>query len=410
MALTRRSRDAASGSVGQPDARSRVIVGVVAFSLFVDYFLYGVVMTLLAHSPSKITGETQLGLLYGAYAVSVLLMTPLFGYLGDRIGGRTTVICGAVLGACATALFGAAGNSATLFAARLCQGAASAGVWTAGLALVAEYYVHNRVEMIGYAFTGSTAGSVLGPLIGGVLYRSGGYRLPFVTTGTLAAAAICLMLFFLPRQPSTRRGTIDIHALLTNRSVALSALAVALAAFAWGVIEPLLPLRLGRYGIRPETLGLMFTASSVTYGFCAPLVGWVCGRLPVRKVIVLGTIAMAAALPLLGAFHQIVVTGVALCLINCTFAFMLNPASAELGNEVDRNGMASYCAAYAVYNIVYSVGMLATTVVTSAAVRSLGFFGALLCVSGVLLASTPLLMLPDRATANQVEELSRHRT
>jgi predicted MFS family arabinose efflux permease len=379
----------------EPPSNSPMIVGVVAFSLFVDYLLYGVVTPLMAHSPFKISSEEDLALLYGAYAVSVLLMTPLFGYLGARIGVRTTIICGAALTASAALLFGVAENFLFSFVARLCQGAASAAVWTGGLALVAEYYVDRRVEMIGYAFTGSTAGSVLGPVIGGALYRVGGYRLPFVVSGILAVIVVCLLVIFLPRRRSSRPGTVDIHALLTNRSVVKCALAVALAAFAWGVIEPLLPVRLDRYGAKPEIIGLIFTASSVIYGVCAPLVGWICERLSIGKVILLGTIAVAATLPLLASFRGIVPTALALCLINGTFAFMLNPASAELGNAVDRAGISSYSAVYAVYNIVYSVGMLATTALTSTAARSLGFFRVLLCVSAVLILCTPLLMLAD---------------
>jgi MFS family permease len=372
---------------------SRVIVWVIAFSLFVDYFLYGVVMPLTAHSPAGITTERQLGFLYGGYAVSVLLVTPLCGYFGDRIGLRTTILCGAVLLACAAALFALGATFFVVFAARLLQGAASAAVWTGGLALIAERFVHNRMEMIGYAFTGSTAGSVLGPVLGGVLYHVGGYRLPFALTGVLAAIEISLLVVFVPSQRNKRRVAIHLRSLLTNKSIAMSALAVALAAFAWGVIEPLLPLRLSRFGAKPEAMGLMFTASSIIYGLCAPLVAWICERAPVRRVILLGTIAMAAALPLLSAFRGTFLIGAALCLINCVFAFMLNPASAELGNEVDRSGLSSYSAVYAIYNIVYSVGMMATTALTSAGAHSLGFLGVLLCVSAVLLLCTPFFAL-----------------
>jgi MFS transporter, DHA1 family, solute carrier family 18 (vesicular amine transporter), member 1/2 len=179
--------------------KSRVLVVVVAFSLFVDYFLYGAVLPLMPQSPAKISSEEELALLYGTYAVSVLLLTPLFGYLGARIGVRTTIICGGALTAITTVLFGVAENLALVFAARFCQGAASAAIWTGGLALVAEYYVDARVEMIGYAFTGSTAGSVLGPLIGGVLYRAGGYRLPFVVMTVVALIEVFLLVTSLPR-------------------------------------------------------------------------------------------------------------------------------------------------------------------------------------------------------------------
>lgn len=82
---------------------------------------------------------------------------------------------------------------------------------------------------------------------------------------------------------------------------------------------------------------------------------------------------------------------------------MLNPASAELGNVVDRAGMSCYSAAYAVYNVVYSIGMLATAALASVAAHVLGFLGALLCVSGLLLLSIPLLM-PNMTVRRVISE------
>ena len=380
-----------------------MMIGVIAFALFVDYFLYGVVTPLAAHSPAAITGEEQLAVLYGAYALSVLLITPLCSYLGNRIGLRATILCGAILGLCTAALFMVADNFFLALAARLAQGAASAAVWTAGLALIAEYHVEDRVQMMGYAFTGSTAGSVLGPVLGGVLYRAGGYRLPFAITAVLGLIEVCLLMWFVPAPQAQPRRAGGIRALLTNRSVAMSALAVALAAFAWGVIEPLLPPRLSRLGAAPEAVGLMFTVSAVAFGFCARLVEWACVRLSVRKVILLGTIAMAAAIPVLAVFQQIALIGAALCLINCVFAFMLNPASAELGNEVDRAGISSYSAVYAVYNVVYSVGMMGATALASLAAPALGFSRALLCASAVLILCAPLLIMGDLSRVSSVE-------
>ena len=385
------------------------MIGVVAFALFVDFFLYGVVTPLTAHSPAGVPSEGQVALLYGTYALSVLLITPLCGYLGDRIGLRATILGGAMLAVSTAALFGLADNLWMAMAARFVQGAASAAVWTAGLALIAEHYVQNRVQMIGYAFTGSTAGSVLGPVLGGGLYHVGGYRLPFAITGILACIEICLLVWFVPGQQNRRRQTSSMRALLTNRSIVTSALAVALAAFAWGVVEPLLPPRLSRFGAQPQTVGMMFTISSIAFGLCARLVEWTCERLSVSKVIFLGTIAMAAAIPLLSAFQEIALVGLALCLINCIFAFMLNPASAELANGVDRAGNSSYSAAYAVYNIVYSVGMMAATAVAAWAAPLLGFSRALLCVSAVLVLCTPFLKFTHQRSITSCMEPSTPR-
>ena len=101
---------------------------------------------------------------------------------------------------------------------------------------------------------------------------------------------------------------------------------------------------------------------------------------------------MAVTLPLLAAFQQAGLVCLAVALVYISFAFMLNPASAELGNVVDRAGLSCYSAAYALYNIVYSVGMLGIAGLAPTTARMLGFLGALLCVSAVLLLSIPFLI------------------
>lgn len=373
--------------------QSRGMVLVIALSLFIDYFLYGMFFPLAAHSPAKLQSEEQFALLYGAYAVSVLLATPLFGFLGDHIGGRVAMLYGLGLVAGAILLFGVASNLSVLLVARLFQGAASAALWTSGLALIATHYVEKRVQMLGYAFTGGTLGSVLGPIAGGVLFRAGGYRLPFLIIGILVAIDAALIFFVLPAKGIVQK-TPDIRALLLNKSVVVPALAVALAAFSVGIIEPLLPVRLARYGATSMAIGLIFTISTLVYGISAPVVGRVSERLPIQRVILLGTIAMAATLPLLAVFKGVILVCVALSLVNISFAFMLNPASAELGNAVDRAGMSCYSAVYAVYNVCYSIGMLGTAALASTAAHRLNFWGVLLCASAILLLSIPLLIRP----------------
>ena len=370
---------------------TRTTVAVIASSLFIDYFLYGIFFPLAAHSPANLQREDQFALLYGAYAVSVLLATPLFGYLGDRIGGRATMLYGLGFAACSILFFGAGSNLLVLLVARFFQGAASAALWTSGLALIATHYVEKRVQMLGYAFTGGTLGSVLGPIASGLLFHVGGYRLPFFVTGSLVAIDAALITALLPATGRTKSETHNVRALLLNKSVAMPALAVALAAFSVGIIEPLLPVRLAHYGATSMAIGIIFTVSTLAYGLSAPVVGRVSEQLPVPKVIVLGTIAMAVTLPLLAVFKGVVLICVALSLVNISFAFMLNPASAELGNAVDRAGMSCYSAVYAVYNVCYSIGMLGTAALASAAARRLHFWGVLLCASAILLLSLPLL-------------------
>jgi MFS family permease len=185
---------------------------------------------------------------------------------------------------------------------------------------------------------------------------------------------------------------VDFRALIFNRSMMVPALAVALAAFSLGIIEPLLPVRLARYGATSMAIGIIFTVSALVYGLSAPLVGRVSERMPIQKVIASGTIAMAFTLPFFGIFTRVYLIGITASLANVWYAFMLNPASAELGNVVDRSGMSCYSAVYAVYNVFYSVGMLATAALVSGAVRLLGFWGVLLSAAISLLLSAFFLI------------------
>jgi MFS transporter, DHA1 family, solute carrier family 18 (vesicular amine transporter), member 1/2 len=383
---------------------SRTVVGIVAFALFMDYLIYGLLVPLSPYSPAHATSEQQLGLLYGGYSVGVLVATPLFGYLGDRIGCRRPLIYGVMLSAAALALFCFAPNFFLLLLGRVLQGAAAAATWTAGLALIAEHYPERRVEMMGYALMGSTAGSLLGPLIGGSLYEIGGYSLPFAATGVLVAVDAGLCVLLLPREPGVPQTSPDIRLLLFDKSVLVAAAAVSLAAIGWGIIEPLLPAQLVRSGVSPWVIGLIFTIGSIAYGLSAPVVSWVSNRVPIRRLIAGGTAAMAIALPFLSLYRGAVPAAIGLCAVSVCYAFMLNPTSAELGNAVDRRGLSCYAAVYAIYNIAYALGQMAASGFASAASPHLSFAQVLLCVSGALIVFIPVLMLRDSSlpqTASQ---------
>jgi DHA1 family solute carrier family 18 vesicular amine transporter 1/2 len=249
------------------------VVGVVAFALFMDYLIYGLIIPLTPYSPALGSTE-QLGLLYGGYSAGVLAATPLFGYLGDRIGCRWPMILGVILSALTVALFALATNFYLLLLGRLLQGAAASASWTAGLALIAAHYPQKRVEMIGWALMGSTAGSLFGPVIGGTLYQAGGYTLPFAVTGVLVAIDAALRVSLLPRDHGNAEASPDLRVLLLDRSVLVAAAAVVLAAIGWGIVEPLLPTRLGQSGVSPAAVGLVFTVGSIAYGLSAPL-AWI---------------------------------------------------------------------------------------------------------------------------------------
>jgi len=369
------------------------VLGVVTFALFMDYLIYGLIVPLTPYSPAGAMTGDRLALLYLSYALGVLAATPLFGWLGERIGYRRPMVVGVLLSGTAILLFWLAPNLPLLALARLFQGASAAATWTVGLALVAEHYAQNRVRMMGYALVGSTAGSIAGPIMGGSLHLLGGYTLPLAVTAGLVAVDFMLRVFVLPAERAHARSNPDLRAVLLDKSVLVPALATALAAFGWGTVEPLLPAYLERGGAAAAEIGLIFTAAPIAYGLCAPLVGWASEHVAIRWVIVFGIAGMACSLAAISRLSGALAIGGGLCALSAAFAFTLNPASAELGNAIDRRGLSCYAAVYAVYNIAYSAGMIATSALAGAAARWASVPQILLCTGVVLLVCIPLLLL-----------------
>ncbi len=380
------------------------VLGIVAFALFMDYFIYGILVPLGPYSPAKTVSESQLGTIFAGYAVGVFLSTPFFGYLGDRLGCRRPMIIGVLLTALSALLFCFGAHFYLAVLARFLQGAAAAATWTAGLALIAEHYVEKRVQMMGLAMVGSTAGSVAGPLAGGWLFDLGGYQLPFALIGLLIVVDASLRILLLPDEKgSTEKGP-DLRALLCDKSILVAGLAVAIAAAGWGIIEPLVPNRLRAVGATPGVVGMLFTVSSIFYGLAAPIVSRVSERFSIRFTICGGIVAMAATLPLLALSNNIFVNGLCLCLVNISYAFVLNPTSAELGNAVDRRGLNCYAAVYAVYNITYSFGMMGADAFALSAGENLSFLQILLCMSGSLLLCIPFILKGVQGTPQISQE------
>jgi DHA1 family solute carrier family 18 vesicular amine transporter 1/2 len=333
-------------------------------------------------------------MMYGAYAVGVLVTTPVFGMLSDRVGRRTPILVGFAVQALATILFAMAGSVGAMLVARLFQGIASAATWTIGLALVAEHFTEHRAEKMGVAMMGSTGGLLLGPAAGGLLLQWGGYRVPFVAAGLLLAVDGILRFAIVTdaRHEATESAGSDLPRLLRDRSVLAAALIVVLSSIGWSLLEPLFPSHVERVaGASPATVGILFTIASLMYGLTAPLVGKAADRYGAWPTMTFGVVAMAVTLPLLAMPTTIVLAAVALVLVDVSYGFLMNPTLAELAAAVDRTGGGAYASVYAIYNMAYSVGTIGTTLTAGVLAGAVSFQVALGTTSVALLACLPLL-------------------
>lgn len=146
------------------------------------------------------------GLITAAPFITSSIMTPVWGAMGDRFGQKTMVIR-AVLGLGLTvALMGFAPNVWVLLLLRLLQGAVS-GFIAANNAFVST---QTPTQHAGFALstlqTSVSAGTVVGPLVGGAISDAAGPNVVFFVVGALCAISSYILWSKLVEERTARTG------------------------------------------------------------------------------------------------------------------------------------------------------------------------------------------------------------
>lgn len=108
---------------------------------------------------------------------------------------RVLLLVGLVIFAGSTAIL-CVGTTISLFiAGRILQGMSAAIVWTAGVALLADNVEKEELgKSLGFVSIAMSAGTFLGPLLGGVVYDYGGYYAVYAMAFALIAIDLVLRL------------------------------------------------------------------------------------------------------------------------------------------------------------------------------------------------------------------------
>jgi predicted MFS family arabinose efflux permease len=414
----RRSGAVPAGRAVSPaaDADERVLPAIlVAGAVFVGELLYGLVVPIVpGYARSLGAGPGVLGVLFGAYAIGMFVVSPVAAVLTERLGARRVLVVSGA-GIVASALVWAQSrNVGMLVAARALQGGAAGLTWTAGLAFTAaSYRPDRRGQVMSWLLTAMAAGSVLGAPAGGVLADLFGFRAPFLVTAGLAAAEVLAFWWLLPRRPARpARGSLiaGAGALLRRSSSRNTFLAVLGASTAVSTAEPFLPLRLHRVlNLSPGAIGLLFGLTMMVFAVASPLAAPLARRLGLARLMAGGLAGMAAVMPALALASSLLAESCALAGLGICLAFVLTPALTVLGGVIDATG-SSHGMTYALFNIVYAGGMLLGPVEGGLVSQGFGLTAAftvtgLLCLVPVAASGRGLLRSPgEPAEPGQARE------
>jgi multidrug resistance protein len=323
--------------------------------------------------------QMEVGILFGSYAVALLLATFPVALLTDRYGRRGTMLWGLAGLMVTTLVFAVSKQYWLLVLARFLQGVAGAATWLPGMALLADHFpAESRGKAMGTAFAAANLGVLIGPPLSGFLDQHGGPSTPFLLGAVLVALDAAGRAFLLPVTEPKRGPKLPFRQLLSNRTIRVFAGAMALGSCLWALLESTLPLDFNRrLGQSPTQIGLCFAAAAVAHTLTSPLMGRLSDRIGRARVLRVGLVLAAILLPLPALLPRSWMVVVAMMGLGSTASFIMSPCSPAVADQVERLGSQSFASAFSILNLAYSVGMMVGPLVGGALVQGLGLAWAL---------------------------------
>ncbi len=335
-------------------------VALVTLAAFTDIIAYSIAVPVLPDLSQRLgASATTIGLLFASFGVTLLGLSIPIGAMSDRVGRKAPIVGGLTALAAATVLFAFARGLPLLFAARLVQGAADAITWVVGFALIADLYGSDeRGRVTGIVMSGASLAFMLGPTAGGWLYEIGGMALPFLAVAALSAVVAAGFAWLKVPASRTAREIVPLAAVLRTPAVGACAAVVVGVSATVSMLEPVLALHLGTFGVGPARVGLVFGAGAVATTILNPVFGRAADRWGARRLMTAGLLATAAAMVALGQTWSYESAIVLFLLTAASAALIITPSLSYMGEATSRAGFASFGVAYGVYNMAWGAGLL----------------------------------------------------
>lgn len=216
----------------RPEGPSRTLL----IGLSLGYFMVLLDMTIVSVALPTISRHLHVGLsglqwVTNGYTITFAALLLTAGWLSDRLGGRRVFLWGLVAFGVLSGISAAATTLPVLVGVRLALGAAGALLLPASLAVITNAYTDpaQRARAVGTWAAITGAALAAGPVVGGVLTDTVGWRSIFLINVPLALVSFLITLRLAPETARKPRSGLDLGGQISG--------VVALAALVYGLIE-----------------------------------------------------------------------------------------------------------------------------------------------------------------------------
>ncbi|MBI4641266.1 MAG: DHA2 family efflux MFS transporter permease subunit [Candidatus Tectomicrobia bacterium] len=151
-----------------------------------------------------------------AYMVANMLMMPLVGWLGGILGNRNLYLTSLVTFMVASALCSTAWSIGSLISFRVLQGLSAGLMQPIAMAILFSIFPPDQRGLaMGVFSLGVAFGPSLGPVLGGYLIETLGWRSVFYVNVPIAIVAIAMTTFIMPKTTERRKISVDFLGLFT---------------------------------------------------------------------------------------------------------------------------------------------------------------------------------------------------
>lgn len=281
-------------------AQFLTLLGFSAYIPFIPYYFQELGV------PSMEATRSWCAVFDSGAALTMMLVSPIWGSLADRHGRKLMLVRATLAGALIAALMALVRTPTQLVALRIIQGSLT-GTVAAAMTLISTETPEGHLGVsLGIMQTAQFGGQALGPVVGGLVADAVGYRAVFPCSAAMMAVSLVAIVALVrernarpkaergaPREPLVRQ----LRTGLSSSNTVVLVIALGSTSFALAVLSPIVSLYVQQLAGETERLatlaGAIVSAAAVSSSISALVIGRLADRVGHKPVLLLCMVGIA---------------------------------------------------------------------------------------------------------------------